>query len=53
MCSEEDFFTEFFYPEEIVTDNVGKVEVLSISCALPIWSHIINNLIIFLARGLL
>ena len=44
MRSEEDFFSElFFYSDEIVTENEGKVEVLSISPALPIWSHIINS----------
>ena len=32
----QDFFSEFYYPEEIVTENVGNVEVLSISRALPI-----------------
>ena len=30
--SSEDFFSEFYHPDEIVTEN----EVLSISCALPI-----------------
>ena len=32
----EDFFNEFFYPDEIVTGNEGNVGVLSISRALPI-----------------
>ena len=30
----EDFFAEFYYPDEIVTKNDGNVEVLSISRAL-------------------
>ena len=30
MCSEEDFFSEFDFPDEIVTENGGDVEVLSI-----------------------
>ena len=33
MRSEEDFFTEFYHPDEIVTENEGDVEVLSISRA--------------------
>ena len=53
MSSEEDFFSEFYYPDEIVTENEGNVEVLSISRTLPIWSHIINNLITLFARALL
>ena len=52
MRSEEDFFSEFDYPDKIVTENEGNVEVLSISRALPIWSHIINNLITLFARAL-
>ena len=28
MSSEEDFFSEFYYPNEIVTENEGNVEVL-------------------------
>ena len=36
MRSEEDFFSQFYYPDEIVTENEGNVEVLSISRALPI-----------------
>ena len=35
MISEEDFFSEFYYPYEIVTEIEGNVEVLSISLALP------------------
>ena len=35
MHSEEDFFYKF-YLDEIVTENEGNVEVLSISRALPI-----------------
>ena len=31
MRSEEDFFSEFYLPEEIVTENGGNVEVLSIA----------------------
>ena len=31
----EDFFSEFYYPGEIVTENEGNVDVLSISRALP------------------
>ena len=27
----EDFFSEFWYPDEIVTENEGNVEVFSIS----------------------
>ena len=45
MCSEEYFFSEFYYPDEIVTENEGNVEVLSISRVLPIWSAIINTFI--------
>ena len=30
----EDFFYEFYYPDEIVTGNEGNVEVLSVSRAL-------------------
>ena len=33
--SSEDFFADF-YPDEIVTENEGIVEVLSITRALPI-----------------
>ena len=29
--SEEDFFSEFYYPDENGTENKGNVEVLSIS----------------------
>ena len=36
MSSEEDFFSEFYYPEEIVTENEGNVEVLPILRALSI-----------------
>ena len=32
--SEEDLFSEFYYPDEIVTENEGNVEVLSILPAL-------------------
>ena len=53
MSSEEDFFSEFYYPNEIVTENEGNVEVLSVLHALPIWSHAINNLITLFARALL
>ena len=49
MRSEEVFFSQFYYSSKIATENV---EVLSIS-ALPIWSHIINNLITLFARALL
>ena len=31
MSSEEDFVSEFYYPDEVVTENEGSVEVLSIS----------------------
>ena len=34
--SSEDFFSVFYYPDEIVTENEGNVEVLSISQVLPI-----------------
>ena len=44
MRSEKHFFSEFYYPDEIVTENEGNVEVHSISRALPIWSHIIKKL---------
>ena len=33
MRSKEDFFSEFYYPDEIVADNEGNVKVLSISRA--------------------
>ena len=36
MRSEEDFISELFYPDEIVTEYGGNVEVLSILHALPI-----------------
>ena len=45
--------SEFYYPDEIVTENEGNVEVLSISRALPIRSHIINNLLTLFALALL
>ena len=32
----EDFFSEFDYPDKIVTENEGDVEILSLSHALPI-----------------
>ena len=35
MSTEEDFFSEFYSPDEIMTENKGNVEVLSISRALP------------------
>ena len=28
MPSEEDFFSEFYYPDKILTENEGKVKVL-------------------------
>ena len=37
MRSEEDLFSEFYYPDEIVRENEANVEV--ISRALPVWSH--------------
>ena len=36
MRSEEELFSEVYYPDEIVTENEGNVEVLYISRALPI-----------------
>ena len=36
MSSEEDVFSEIYYPDEIETENEGNVEVLSISRALPV-----------------
>ena len=27
MSSEEDFFSEFYYPDEIATENEGNVDV--------------------------
>ena len=53
MRSVEDLFSEFYYSDEIVMENEGNVEVLSVSRALPIWSHIVNNLITLIARALL
>ena len=47
----EDFFSEFYYPDEIVTENEGNVKALPVSRALPIWNHIINNLITLFARA--
>ena len=35
MRSKEDLFSEFDYPNKIVTGNEGNVEVLSISRSLP------------------
>ena len=52
MSSEEDFFSEFYYTDKIVTENEGNVGVLSISRPLPVGSHIINNLIALFARAL-
>ena len=49
----EDFFSEFYYPDESVTENEDNVEVLSIPHTLPIWSHMINNLITLFAWALL
>ena len=43
MRSEKHFFSEFYYPDEIVTENEGNVEVHCISRALPTWSHIIKK----------
>ena len=34
MRSKEDFFSEFYYPDEMVTENEGTVEVLYILRAL-------------------
>ena len=51
MNSEEDFFSEFYYPYKIVTENEGNVDVLSILRALPIWGHTINNLITLFAQA--
>ena len=54
MHSEEDFYSKLFdYPDKIVIDNEGNVGVLSISRALPVWSHIIKIIITFFARALL
>ena len=36
MRSEEDYFSEFYYSDIIVTENEDNVRVPSISCALPI-----------------
>ena len=36
MRSEEDFFSEFDYPDKIVTENEGNIEVLAISRALSV-----------------
>ena len=33
--SSKDFFSEFYYPDEIVMENGGNVQVLSILPALP------------------
>ena len=49
MSSEEDFFSEFYYSDEIVMENEGSVEVFSISRTLTIWSHIIDNFITLFA----
>ena len=43
--SSEDFFSEFDYHDKIVTENEGSVDVFSISRAVHVWSHIINNLV--------
>ena len=43
MHSEEDLFSEFYYPNEMLTENEGNVEVLSISRTLPVWCHIIYS----------
>ena len=53
MRSEDHLFSEFYYPDKIVTENEGTVEILYISRALSAWSHIINNLITLFARVLL
>ena len=52
MSSEEDFFSEVYHPDEIVAENERNTEVLSISRALSILSHIINNLITLFGRTL-
>ena len=36
MRSDKDFFSDFYYPDEIVTGNEGNVEVLYISRALSL-----------------
>ena len=36
MRSEKDLFCKFDYPDEIVTENEGNVDVLSILRALPV-----------------
>ena len=36
MRSEEDFFYEFYHPDEIVTGNESNVKFLSMWRALPI-----------------
>ena len=48
----EDFFFEFYYPDEIVKE-IETMQKFAISRALPLWSHIINNLITLFARALL
>ena len=53
MRSKKDFISESYFPDEIVTEIEGNVEDLSISRALHIRSHIINNLITLFARALL
>ena len=48
MHFEEDSFSEFYYPNEILTENEGNVEVLSISCPLPYlkpYNKQLNNLV--------
>ena len=53
MSSEEDLFSEFLLYWRNGDENEVNVEVLSISPALPIWSHIIDNLITLFAWALL
>ena len=48
----KDFFSEIYYADENVMENEGNEEVISISHALPTWSHVINNLIMLFARAL-
>ena len=53
MSSEEEFFSVFYYPDQIVTENEGIVEILYILQALAICHSTINNLITLFARALL
>ena len=48
----EEFLSEFYYPDEIVTETESNIEVLSISRAFPVWSRMLKNLTTLFGRAL-